>query len=300
MKDPQPHMNSRRYPPQNHGRRSHASGTVQGSSRTVITIAGVGVITASCLTLASLFGGLSDASSAPAGDVVVLGDSYYSSPNVEALTLDCAQSEQNWPRLAAAETGVAVHDWSCGGATSETLLGRIDAASKAKEIGPNTRTVFLSIGGNDFSHQGAVRGLEVTDLETRRNTVLGNVSTAVDKIHNLAPDAKIVMSSYIPSTVGPYVCRTAGSVNGVSAPEYDPELDAVEKYISDTMSVAAKQHDATFVDIRSAADGNSTCSPVGERYLAGDDDGAADVLMAWHPTQAGVRFMADQFIPEIT
>lgn len=242
--------------------------------------------------------GASSEPSGPTGDVVAFGDSYYSSPDDAALTRPCAQSDQNWPRLAAAATGIPVHDWSCGGAISADLIARIAEAKDAGELGAATRTVFLSIGGNDFAHQSAVRGEAVDDLEGRRATVLDNVAAAVDAITAAAPDAKIVMSSYLPATVGPYVCRSAGANGGVSLPVYDQTLDTVEAYISETLSIAAEQNGASFVDIRSAADGNSTCSPVWQRYVSGEDDGAADVLMAWHPTQAGAQFMADQFIPE--
>lgn len=267
--------------------------------RWAITTLGTGVGLASCLTVASLAGAFSDASSVPTGDVVVFGDSYYSSPDRAALARPCAQSTRNWPRLVAEQTGRTIHDWTCGGATSETLLTRIREATDAGELGPGTTTVVLSIGGNDFAHQGAVRGLPVTDLQARRDTVLANVATAVASIRDAAPGVKLVMSSYLPSTVGPYVCRSAGPVDGVSLPVYDQQLNDVEGYISDTMGIAARDHGASFVDLRSAAEGNSTCSPTGERFVAGEDDGAPDVLMAWHPTQAGVRFMADQLTPQL-
>ena len=126
-----------------------------------------------------------------------------------------------------------------------------------------------------------------------------NIGVAVTRIRAAAPYARLVFSSYLPATVGPYVCRDAGPVDGVSLPVYDQQLDETEAYISETMAIAAEEHDATFVDVRAAADGNSTCSPVGQRYLSGED-GAADVLMAWHPTAAGDRFMADLLIPQIT
>ncbi|MGO3098703.1 GDSL-type esterase/lipase family protein [Corynebacterium variabile] len=274
-----------------HRRETLAPRMVTGS---LLAAAGVGVASVSGLTLASLSG----ASSGSSGNVVVFGDSYYSSPDEAALTRTCSQSDANWSRLAAADTGVAVHDFSCGGVTSETMLERVDEALASGDLGAETGTVFLSIGGNDFAHQGVVRGMKIGDLDGRRETVMTNVDTAVSKIRDAAPDAKLVFSSYLPATVGPYVCRTDGPVERVSLPVYDQQLDEVEGYISETMALAAEKYDAEFVDVRSAAAGNSTCSPVGERFLSGEE-GAPDVLMAWHPTAAGSRFMADLFIPEI-
>ncbi|WP_297005106.1 GDSL-type esterase/lipase family protein [uncultured Corynebacterium sp.] len=261
----------------------------------LLAAAGLGVAVTSGLTLASLSG----ASSGSGGNVVVFGDSYYSSPDPAALTRPCARSDGNWARLAAADTGADIHDFSCGGATSESMLDLVDEALASGDLGSETGTVFLSIGGNDFGHQGAVRGAKIDDLDGRRTTVLDNIGVAVTRIRAAAPYARLVFSSYLPATVGPYVCRDAGPVDGVSLPVYDQQLDETEAYISETMAIAAEEHDATFVDVRAAADGNSTCSPVGQRYLSGED-GAADVLMAWHPTAAGDRFMADLFIPQIT
>lgn len=261
--------------------------------RTVLGLAGGGAVAATALTVTSLSG----ATSGHHRPVVVFGDSYYSAPDAPALLRPCAQSENNWPRLAAAETGYTVHDWSCGGATSASLLDRIKEALAAGDLTPSTGTVFLAVGGNDFAHQDAVRGIGVDGLPGRRDVVLANVATSVRIIRATAPDAKIVMSNYLPATVGPYVCRDAGPVEGVSLPVYDPTLDDVEAYISETMGIAAQQAGVDFVDLRAAADGNSTCSPVGERFIAGED-GPADILMSWHPTQAGARFMADLFIPE--
>ena len=262
-------------------------------TRSLLALTGIGVVVASGLTMVSLSG----AASGGHRSVVVFGDSYYSTPDAPALQRPCAQSEHNWPRLAEERTGVTVHDWSCGGATSASLLDHVKESLVAGDLGQDTGTVFLSVGGNDFAHQDAVRGGTVDDLEGRRDIVLANVSTAVGIIRATAPGARLVMSSYLPSTVGPYVCRTAGPVQGVSLPVYDPDLDAVEAYISETMALAAQQHGADFVDLRAAAEGNSTCSPVGSRFVSGEQDGAADVLMAWHPTQAGAVFMADSLIP---
>lgn len=261
------------------------------ATRAVLLLSGAGVVVATGLTVASMSGAVSG----HRADVVAFGDSYYSAPDAAALLRPCARSDDNWARTAAAETGYTVHDWSCGGATSATLLDLVREAVSAGDLNQGTGTVFLSVGGNDFAHQDAVRGNPASDMADRRDVVLANVATAVQIIRDTAPDAKLVMSNYLPSTVGPYVCRDAGPVDGVSLPVYDRTLDEVEGYISETMSIAATQTGADFVDLRSAANGNSTCSPVGTRFVAGED-GPSDVLMAWHPTRAGVRFMTDRFV----
>lgn len=234
----------------------------------------------------------------PVGNAVVFGDSYYSSPASADRTGDCGQSDQNWPRLAAADTGSRVDDWSCSGATSGSMLDRIDAAAAAGALSPTTSSVFISVGGNDFSHQDAVRGNPVPDLDARRATVLGNVGAAVAKIRAAAPVTRIIFSSYLPATDGPTYCP-----QGTAGPaQSDPGLDSTEAYISDTMALAAGSNGSEFVDVRGAAkaQGNSTCSPVGQRFVTGFSDGGADHLFDWHPTQAGNRFMADQLEPRIT
>lgn len=242
--------------------------------------------------------GESTDSAAPAdpartGPVVAFGDSYFSAPSVPEGLGPCGRSTGNWTRLAAAETGRDIHDYSCAGDTSTTMLDRVDEAVKAGDLDAGTATVVLAIGGNDFSHQKAVLGDTVGDLPETRGKVLGNIAEAVSRIRAAAPDARLVFTGYLPSTDGPKVCRDAGtSVD-------DEPLNDLEAYISGTMARAAEAAGASFVDVRDAAAGNSTCSPVGTRYVSGSDDGSSDVLLKWHPTQAGNRFMADLLIPEL-
>ena len=204
----------------------------------------------------------------------------------------CGRSSGNWTRLAAAETGRDIHDYSCAGDTSTTMLDRVDDAVRSGDLDTGTATVVLAIGGNDFSHQKAVLGDTVGDLPETRGKVLANVAEAVSRIRAAAPDARLVFTGYLPSTDGPKVCRDAG------ASVDDGPLNDLEAYISATMARAAEAAGASYVDVRDAAAGNSTCSPVGTRYVSGSDDGSSDVLLKWHPTQAGNRFMADQLIPE--
>lgn len=260
--------------------------------------AGATVIgTVAALTAGTVVASGTAAADTPVGNAVVFGDSYYSSPGAPDRTGPCGRSDRNWPRLAA-ERGATISDWSCAADTSGSMLGRIDEATAAGQLGLTTTTVFISVGGNDFSHQDAVRGAAVPDLEARRATVLDNVGAAVGKIRAAAPATRIVFSSYLPATDGPTYCPSGTAGGAVT----DPDLDDVEGYISATMGVAAESYGGEFADVRGAAKavGNSTCSPAGVRFVTGFSDGAPDHLADWHPTQAGNQFMADLLAPRVT
>lgn len=282
------------------------------SERTVVGVLGGAVVLATGLTLASIVGedqspdadhgaGYTVAADTAdttdktgrTGPVVAFGDSYFSSPSLTESLGDCGRSSGNWIHLAAKQTGRDIHDYSCAGDTSTTMLDRVDKAVDSGDLADSTATVVLAIGGNDFNHQKAVLGDAVSDLPGTRTKVLANVAEAVTKIRAAAPDARLVFTGYLPSTDGAKVCRTAG--NSVD----DAPLNDLEAYISETMSQAATAAGASFIDVRSAAAGNSTCSKVGTRYVAGSDDDASDLLFKWHPTEAGNRFMADLITPEL-
>jgi lysophospholipase L1-like esterase len=289
------------------------------SQRASFGIVGGAVVVATGLTLASVAGADSDTSPEPEADytvaastdsqdstaggtgdtggtgspVVAFGDSYYSSPSLAEGLGNCGRSSGNWTRLAAEKTGREVLDHSCAGDTSETMLGRVRDAVDKGDLSDRTGSVVLAIGGNDFSHQKAVLGLPVSDLPGTRAKVLANIAKSVSMIRDAAPNAHLVFTGYLPSTDGSTVCRSTGpSIE-------DAPLNDVETYINGTMQLAADAAGATFVNVRDAAKGNSTCSAIGTRFVSGDEDGSSDVLLKWHPTEAGNRFMADLITPQL-
>lgn len=260
----------------------------------------------------------------PAGNVVVFGDSFASNPDQyknSALNViggsslsstsstssmrilnsypsqdACLQAPNNWPRQLEARTGIAVADWSCTGQMSKQLPGHIDKAVRAGDLNRNTRAVTLAIGINDqwrplIDNPGA-RYI----ADEIRAAYLHNMRVAAAKIRAAAPNAKIIIPGLLSITGGRdgAVCFFNVVPNlplGVPA----PTVGQWERRTQDNQRAAAQQIGATFLDIRAASAGHSTCARDADRWVAGlIDTTTADYNMVFHPSRAGSAFVADQ------
>jgi hypothetical protein len=73
-----------------------------------------------------------------------------------------------------------------------------------------------------------------------------------------------------------------------------PPVRDVENWNRDNQRAAADQIGARYVDIVDGARGHDTCAPDADRYVAGIiDTTTPDYNMAFHPSDAGSRFVAD-------
>jgi lysophospholipase L1-like esterase len=92
----------------------------------------------------------------PGSEYVALGDSYsagYGLTDPTRLPVSaCGQSARDYPHRIAARFGLALHDVTCGGATSEDVTDRHQFRGVPPQIdalSARTRLVTLTIGGND-------------------------------------------------------------------------------------------------------------------------------------------------------
>ncbi|WP_185017070.1 SGNH/GDSL hydrolase family protein [Curtobacterium sp. ZW137] len=93
----------------------------------------------------------------PAGsEYVALGDSYSAGYGLDDPTglpvTACGQSAQDYPHRIAARFGLALHDVTCGGATSSDITTGHQfkgVPPQIEALSDTTRLVTLTIGGND-------------------------------------------------------------------------------------------------------------------------------------------------------
>ncbi|MFJ3382947.1 MULTISPECIES: SGNH/GDSL hydrolase family protein [unclassified Curtobacterium] len=93
----------------------------------------------------------------PAGsEYVALGDSYSAGYGLDDPTglpvAACGQSAQDYPHRIAARFGLALHDVTCGGATSADITSGHQfkgVPPQIEALSDTTRLVTLTIGGND-------------------------------------------------------------------------------------------------------------------------------------------------------
>ncbi|KQO64869.1 SGNH/GDSL hydrolase family protein [Curtobacterium sp. Leaf261] len=161
-------------------------------------------------------------------EYVALGDSYaagYGLPKQTKLPVAaCGQSADDYPHRLAKRFDLDLTDVSCAGATTANVVSRSQAGAppQIRALGPDTRLVTISIGGNDadlFGTASACLALSATgpvfsgrDAANCRSTLVrdgvdtlaakidGPVSRGIVRalraITKRAPDAEVVVVGY--------------------------------------------------------------------------------------------------------
>jgi lysophospholipase L1-like esterase len=165
----------------------------------------------------------------PGSEYVALGDSYsagYGLDDPTGLPVSaCGQSAKDYPHRIAARFGLALHDVTCGGATSADILGGhqfTGVPPQIEALSDDTRLVTLTIGGNDadlfgtaasclalsakgpvFSGRDATScrstlvqdGVDQLGVKIQSRVSLG-IASALAAIKNAAPNAVVVFLGY--------------------------------------------------------------------------------------------------------
>lgn len=258
---------------------------------------------------------LPTAGAEPAGNIVVLGDSYIANPDMTWNMLQtsamsqlipkdvpyrqgCVGSPDNFATHLANETGRPVDDWSCAGQTSRTLERRVEDAIAAGDIRPDTHAVTFGVGANDFGFIGALDRLSrgQFDAEAMGREMNENIVRAVDRIRAIAPEARIQLIGL------PSVVDEGGNLCAINIIPNDPGLlpnglpigSGMEDAIELLQRSAAEAARIDFIDMRSVSRQNSTCGTPDElRQVAGVIDTTSP---SWrfmvHPTIVGSQVMA--------
>jgi hypothetical protein len=230
---------------------------------------------------------LSPALANAAPSYVSLGDSYTSGPLIlppaPGAPLDCLQSARDYSHLTAAALGLALHDVSCSGATTENLTTTAqypDQPPQFDALGSTTQVVSVGIGGNDnglFLDTLLSCGAEdlVFPFGTPCKDTYGSklaaeiaadgpvIGAALQQIHVLSPAAKVFVVGYpdiLPQSGNcwPTVPLTTGDVaylNGV-----EQELDAM-------LSSEAAANGAGFINTYTPSIGHDACKKLGTRWV---------------------------------
>jgi hypothetical protein len=250
-----------------------------GAIRLRLAWAGL-IVAALCAVLPAVAG-------AAGPSYVALGDSYTSGPGVlpyaPTAPPECGQSELNYPHLVAAALKLSLTDVSCGGARTENeeVAQFEDQPPQFDALGESTEVVTLGMGGNDGGLFGTLlQGCTETDLSTPgkapcRDKYEGLVTktfaedkgpqeAALEKIHLLAPHAKVFVVGYPEIAPKHGICPT-------SIPWTEADLkwfrNKVEKLGNANQKAGAKAHGAIFVDTFKPSEGHNLCQPVGTRWI---------------------------------
>jgi len=262
------------------------------------------------LAVGVLLTGLVSSPAARAADpleYVALGDSSAAGPLIlPQINLPCLRSAANYPHVAAEQLGARLTDVTCSGAEISDFSGKQFGFVPPQygALKPTTDLVTVAIGANDSGlFQAALSCLNLLPAPAgvsckARYTAGGTdqlaasiaasapaLGRALDRIHELAPNARILVTGY-GTYIRPDGCFPRVPVWPVDANYLQGTIDTLNRMIA----TQAAAHNATYVDLRTPSIGHDTCAPVSERWL--EALLPASDAAPLHPTRQGMSAFA--------
>ncbi|WBQ04654.1 SGNH/GDSL hydrolase family protein [Kribbella sp. CA-293567] len=236
-------------------------------------------------------------------EYVAIGDSSAAGPLIPwQIDLACLRSSVNYPHIAAKQLGARLTDVSCSGAVvpdfTSKQFGFVPPQFSALKL--TTDLVTVAIGGNDtglvtaalscINLLPAPAGVSCKsrftaggkDQLAARITAAGpSVGAALDRIRQLSPNAKILVTGY-----GTYI-RPNGCYPLVPVWPVDANyLQATVDRLNTMLAQQAAAHGAEYVDLRTPSIGHDACAPSSQRWLEGLVP--SSIAAPLHPSQAGM------------
>jgi hypothetical protein len=218
---------------------------------------------------------------------VAMGDSYTAAPGVPTTEPDdgCLRSNGNYPSILASHLmGTTFVDVSCSAATTLSLTGVQRTSDHANPpqfnaLHPDTSLVTIGIGANDFDLFSilisvcAQLALADADHAPCHDYMLANgahgkdlliskigkiqvrVAAALNRIHDRAPDAQVVLVGYPQVVPAKGTCKILPLAKG----DY-PYVRSILVKLDAAMKTAARRGKATYVDVLEASEGHDICA----------------------------------------
>jgi hypothetical protein len=240
------------------------------------------------------------------GEYIALGSSFAAGIGLGQRAHDspiqCFRTVGGYPTLVAKKTGMRLVDMSCSGSTTKHILfgGQLLLGPQLAAIGPATKLVTITTGGNDVGYIGDMMvasgnmgrlgawwhgDIEPADARPY-DVVTDNLITIINSVGQKAPSAKILIVNY-PALLPP---NGRCSALGISKEQADISRDVAQQLVLATKR-AADQSGAQLVDIAKASMEHDVCSKVpwvnGASVKAGT---------AFHPNSTGAAATADTIV----
>jgi lysophospholipase L1-like esterase len=237
------------------------------------------------------------------GDYVALGSSFAAGiglgARVEGSPLVCMRTVGSYPQLLAKKAGLRLLDMTCSGSTTRHILhgGQVFLGPQLDGIGPDTKLVTITTGGNDVGYigdlmsasgsygmLGAVLGSAPKPLAERDFAgVTASLAAIVGEVRGRAPRARVAIVTYPPVLPETGSCAALG----ISPQQADLSRQVAAGLLEATRAAAA-QSGAVLVDMASLGAGHDACSAEPWTYGARPASGTA-----FHPTPAGAEATAN-------
>lgn len=234
------------------------------------------------------------ASTTPGYTYVGLGDSYSSGTGIDGAEGECVRSDSAYgPLYAAGNPGATFRQAACSGADTWDVHD-----FQLRHLGPQTRLVTVTIGGNDAGFMDIVRAcvglyivtdcLNAVDTWTAwahasLPTLLGGVYR---QVHVRAPQAQLVVLGYPRLFDAQGTCLAAGMPR-----ESQDAVNAYADTLAQITSKTALDAGATWADVRGLFSGHGVCSA--DPWVSGLRLSKA----AFHPNGAGHKY---GYLPALT
>ena len=251
----------------------------------------------------------------PGAEYVAMGSSFAAGAGIgplrEGTPERCGRTPLNYAGLVAQRMALTLRDASCGGATTAHVLGAWDELpAQIESVGPDTRLVTVTIGGNDVNYVGGLftasceeRGMaesmggtcpDFTAPEEARWTALARDMDAIAAgVRQRAPDAVLVFVQY----VGLVPEEACGSVP-LTADEVALARSMAERLAGITAQTA-ERHGAVLLPVHAMSQAHLPCSAVPWAKAFPEDD-ASGSGAPWHPTAEGHRAIADALVSRLS
>jgi len=256
----------------------------------------------------------------PPDTYVALGDSFVAGPLIPVQdtgpTAGCLRSSNNYPSMVAPQTGLPIFkDVSCSGAETDDMTQAQGVSPgpnppQFDALGLTTGLVTLGIGGNDigfsdiattcgeaFVTGGSCQNSFDPPLSQRIAETGPKVDAVLDGIRQRAPQARIVVTNYLP--IFPEGPLLPGAPEGCPpsmpiSPSDVPFLRGIQKELNQMLADQAAANGATYVDAYTAGIGHDACQLPGIRWV----EPAIFIPLAApvHPNIQGMQGVANEVV----
>lgn len=236
---------------------------------------------------------------------VAFGDSFAAGTGVPAYATGdeaaCLRSQRSgYPTLLSkSRTFRGLDDVTCSGATTVAIAGQLSSA----DIGPGTRSVTVTVGGNDIGWSQTLMGCMVNpagcsaglaDVAARIPAVRSSIAGVVRAIAVEAPNAEIYVTGYPylfgyfqgSCTVGTGPTGTPIVVDHTTATTVNSLILGLNAAIATGVAKSGEQ-DATYVNVAAFSLRHGLCGS-GTDWINGVEfSGASPLPLSLHPNVAG-------------
>lgn len=248
-------------------------------------------------------------------DYVAMGSSFAAGAGIGPLRDGsperCGRTPINYAGLVADRMQLTLRDSSCGGATTAHVLAPWDELpAQIDAVGPNTRLVTVTIGGNDVGYVAGLFAASCDDRGMAQNyggtcpafiapdeakwaALARDMDAIASAVHARAPEAVLVFVQYV-GLIPDAACASVP----LTPAEADLARSMADRLASITADTA-RRHGAILLPVHDMSRSHLPCSaqPWAKAFPEGEeaDGGGAP----WHPTAEGHRAIADALVERL-